>query len=431
MMAEHLSQAQLTGYNGRTLDGDKLLAVDRHLSSCDDCYEKLARISLHVMGRPSQTMTLSEETFHLSYDEYLEAYVEGKSNDIDRDIVESHIAFCSTCADELRDLQEFKQQPDHVLDSDQRPVLPSPRKRWMVSWRQPALRIPNFTTALIFAVVILAITIAVLLWTRSLTPRSDEQTGNPTPADKIVVQPSPESQANRSDQPQEEREEPLIALDDGGVQVTMDQRGHVEGLESLPPDLRQAVERTLATRRLESTKPMVDLLVPGKLRDKAIEQNNFLPQAPVGTVIESDRPTFRWRKVEDGHVYSVTIYDSRLRNVENSGPLEGTTWTPSTPLKRGVTYTWQVRAVKDGTTIISPKPPAPEARFRVLDRATLTTLGNLKRVHGKSHLAMGVFYWKHGLIDEAEREFEALVSANRQSRVAAQLLASLRSLRQR
>jgi hypothetical protein len=177
---------------------------------------------------------------------------------------------------------------------------------------------------------------------------------------------------------------------------------------------------------------LADLSVdPGKLRDDAIDQTTFLPLAPVGTVIESDRPTFRWRKVEDGRVYTVMIYDSRLRNIQNSGPLEGTEWTVSTPLTRGVTYTWQIRAVKDGTTLISPKPPAPEARFRVLDRATLTTLDNVRHVQGKSHLAMGVFYWNHGLMDEAQREFESLASANPQSRVAAQLLASLRSLRRR
>ena len=431
-MAEHLSQIQLTGYSGRTLDHDELLAVDRHLASCDVCYEKLARISSPVLGRPSHSTRLSEEPFHLGYDEHLEPYVEGKSNDIDREIVESHIAFCTTCADELRDLQEFRQQPDYVPGSDQPAVLPSSRKRWMVPWGWPAVRIPRFTTALVFAAIILAITVAVLVWTTNRT--SVEQTGNITPPadNKIVVQPSPESRPDRVDQPKEHAAEPLIALNDGGLQVTMDQRGRVEGLGSLPPDLRQAVERALTTRRLQLPKPLADLSVDqGRLRDDATEQNTFLPLAPVGTVIESDRPTFRWRKMEDGRVYSVTIYDSRLRNIENSGPLEGTTWTPSTPLRRGVNYTWQIRAVKDGATIISPKPPAPEARFRVLDSATLTTLGNVKRLHGKSHLAMGVFYWKHGLIDEAESEFEALVNANRQSPVAAQLLASLRSLRRR
>ena len=386
-MAEHLSQIQLTGYSGRTLDSDELLAVDRHLASCDVCHDRLARISSPVSGHHS-----TEEPFHLTYDEHLEAYVEGKSNDIDREIVESHIAYCSTCADELSDLKEFRRQPEYVPEH---PVSPSKWKRWVDSWRQP-VRTPQFSTALVFAILVLAITVAVLLWTTYRASRSVEQTRVTPSVNKNVEQPSPENRANGSDQPKEDREEPLIALNDGGGQVTMDQQGRVEGLGSLPPDLKQAVERTLATRRLQITKPLSDLSVPGELRDEVSEQNTFLPLAPVGAVIESDQPTFRWRKVEDGHVYSVAIYDSRLRNIENSGPLEGTTWTPSAPLKRGVTYTWQIRAVKDGTTIISPKPPAPEARFRVLDSATLATLGNVKRVHGKSHLAMGVFYWKHG-----------------------------------
>lgn len=441
IMAEHLSQIQLGGYSGRTLDDDELLAADRHLASCDVCYEKLARMSSHVLDRPS---TLSEESFHLGYDEHLEPYVEGKSNDIDREIVESHIAFCSACAEELRDLQEFRRQPEYVFANDKRSVLPSSWKQWLVSWQRPEAPIPHLTTAMVSAVLILAVTVAVLLWTTNRTSPTVESTSNtalpqsestnkePTsasvesPADKNV------EEANRAGQPKEPSEEPLVALNDGGARVTMDKHGQVEGLGSLTPDLRQAIERALTNRRLHSTKPLADLSVdPGRLRDSATEQNPFLPLTPVGTVIESDRPTFRWRRLEDERVYSVTIYDSQLRNVENSGPLEGTEWTVSTALRRGVTYTWQIRAVKDGTTIISPKPPAPDARFRVLDHATLTNLGNMKRLHGKSHLAMGVFYWKHGLVEEAEREFEALVSANRQSRVAAQLLASIRSLRPR
>lgn len=437
-MAEHLSPIQLAGYSGRTLDDDELLAVDRHLASCNVCYEKLARSSAQVMDSP---LTFSEEPFHLRYDEHLEPYVEGKSNDIDREIIESHIAFCSACAEELRDLQAFRRQPEYVFASDKRSASPSSWKRWVASWQRPTVRIPHLTTALVSAVVILAITVAVLLWAKT---RTVEQIGNTPPPQSgptnkestsaSVAPPADKNagEANRDGQPKEPVEEPLIVLNDGGARVTMDKHGQVEGLGSLTPDLRQAIERALTNRRLPSTKPLADLSVdPGRLRDDATEQNRFLPLTPVGIVIESDRPTFRWRKLEDERVYSVTIYDSQLRNVENSGPLQGTEWTIATPLKRGVTYTWQIRAVKDGSTIISPKPPAPDARFRVLDHATLTNLANMKRLHGNSHLAMGVFYWKHGLLDEAEREFEALASANRQSRVAAQLLASLRSLRPR
>ena len=100
-------------------------------------------------------------------------------------------------------------------------------------------------------------------------------------------------------------------------------------------------------------------------------------------------------------------------------------------LARGVTYSWQISASKDGETVVSPKPPLPQARFRILDQAAVLALANLKRSAGSSHLAMGVFYWKHGLIEDAEREFQALAAANPNSNVARELLKSVRALRRR
>jgi len=85
----------------------------------------------------------------------------------------------------------------------------------------------------------------------------------------------------------------------------------------------------------------------------------------------------------------------------------------------------------DGETIVSPKPPLPEARFRVLDQRAVDTLAKLRQSAGSSHLAMGVFYWKHGLIEESEREFQALALANPNSTAVAELLASIRSILRR
>jgi len=39
---------------------------------------------------------------------------------------------------------------------------------------------------------------------------------------------------------------------------------------------------------------------------------------------------------------------------------------------------------------------------------------------------MGVFYWKHGLIEKAAREFRALAKANPNSTAVKELLASIR-----
>jgi hypothetical protein len=121
----------------------------------------------------------------------------------------------------------------------------------------------------------------------------------------------------------------------------------------------------------------------------------------------------------------VTIYDAKLRQVASSGPVTGTEWTTPNPLERGVTYSWQISALKDGQTVVSPKPPLPEARFRILDQIAVAALATLKESAGNSHLAMGVFYWKHGLIEESQREFQALAKANPNSPAVAELLRSI------
>ena len=434
-MAEHLSTIQLVGYGTKTLDAEELLAVDRHLASCDVCHDRLMQLSPKTPD-PSYDLSI-EEPFHLDYDEHLAPYVDGTANEIDREIVESHIALCSQCEEELRDLQEFRQEPVASSLQTDRDVRPSRLKPWMGQW--PRLWNPQLTAALVIAIFILGITATFLLWTRNRTAvheaRStspagvDKQTGEgststtPSP-EQLAIQPSPEVRENQQDR----RDEALIALNDGGQQITLDERGHSTGLESLPQDLRRTVENVLANRRFR-TSPALGLSESiARLRGRLEQQDTIVPLAPVGVVIESDRPTFRWRALEGASDYVVTVHDSKLRTIESSGPLSGTEWSIQKPLERGVTYSWQIRAVKDGKTVISTKPPAPEARFRVLDQRAFAAIENARRVQGNSHLVMGVLYWKHGLIDAAEREVEALVRANPDSRVAADLLRSLRAL---
>jgi hypothetical protein len=386
---------------------------------------------------------MMSEPFHLDYEQHLEPYVDGKANDIDREIVDSHIALCSQCAGELRDLLAFKQPPVAAI-IDNAPVTSSRWKQWLPQW--PSLANPAFAAAVVIAVFILAM--AALLWTTYPTSRRVEQaeTGSPE-SDKqrqAVEQPSPastehtaqktspsnQSQEGRADLPTPPREEPLIAINDASGQVIVNQRGQLEGLHELPPDLKESVERVLATRQLHASPALMGWPTgAGNLRSDLEKQSTFAPLDPIDVVIETDRPTFRWRALETAHHYIVTIYDAKLRHAASSGPVTGTEWTTPNSLERGITYSWQISALMDGKTVVSPKPPLPQARFRILDQRAVAALAKLKASAGSSHLAMGVFYWKHGLIEEAEREFQALAKANPNSTTVAELLASIRSIR--
>lgn len=419
MMSEHLSQGQLTGYTGRTLDAEELLAVDRHLASCDMCHERLTRmLPADTKAAISPSFEPREGRFHLDYDQHLAPYVDGKVDDIDREIVDSHVALCSKCATDLKDLLAFRDQPVREIRDDV--CTPSRWKQWSL--------LPNPAWAMAAVVAVLILATAVYLWTRG--PSSQRVAEVEPPASDKPTQ-VPEKQ-QPSPVPMPAREEPRIALNDAGGQVVVNQSGQLEGLAELPADLRESVERALAARQLRASPALTEWTTgAANLRGTLEQQSTFAPLEPADVVIETDRPTFRWRALDGASHYAVAVYDSKLRQVGSSGSVTGTEWTTPNPLARGVVYSWQISAFKDDTTIVSPKPPLPEARFKILDQAAVDTLARLKQSAGSSHLVMGVFYWKHGLIEKSEREFQALLKANPKSSAVAKLLASIRSISRR
>jgi hypothetical protein len=435
MMPEHLSQSQLAGYSGRTLDTDELLAVDGHLASCDACHKRLTSLGVGKLT-PSPSFESGEGPFHLDYDQNLVPYVDGTANDIDREIVDSHVAQCSQCADELKDLLAFKQQPAVAIGSPAA-VTTSRWKQWLPQW--PLLSNPALATAVVIAVFVLAL--AVLWWTTSRAPKVERaKTGSseserqafenktaPSATEQVTTGNPP---SNKSpDLPTPAHEEPLITLNDNGAQVLVNQRGHLEGFDHLPPDLKASVEQALATRRLRNSPALTEWSTGAGVLRSGLEQNTFAPLEPLDIVIETDRPKLRWQALEGARHYIVTIHDAKFREVAASGPIVGTEWTAPNALERGVTYSWQISALKDGKTVVSPKPPLREARFRVLNQRDVAALAKLKEAAGNSHLVMGVFYWKHGLLAESEREFQALAQVNPNSTAVAELLSSIRALR--
>ena len=444
-MSQHLSQTQLAAYNDRTLYPDELLTVDSHLASCDECHERLTRM-VPAVGRPtvSPAFESGQRDFHLDYEQHLEPYVDGKASDIEREIVDSHVALCSPCAAELRDLLEFKQQPVAATTGDVRPT-----SRWK-HWFPQLSFLPNPAWAMAAVVAMFVLVMAVVFWMTYPTSRRVEQatTLPPTPDQPKQgpenEQPSPSATVhsaqepvpsdqlakNGSTQPLPPSDQPRIVVYDANGQLVLTQRGRLEGLEDLPPDLRESVERALVTSRLPAS-PALSGFYSGasNLRGDVGPQTEFAPVAPTNVVVESDRPEFRWRALDAAQDYTVTIYDSNSRQVATSGPVTGTAWTTPTPLARGVTYSWQISALKGGERVVSPKPPLPEARFKILDQAAVTKLAKLRQTFGTSRLVMGVFYWKHGLIPESEREFQALAKANPKSAVVKALLANVRSIR--
>jgi hypothetical protein len=191
----------------------------------------------------------------------------------------------------------------------------------------------------------------------------------------------------------------------------------------------EAVKSALIASQVEAP-PLIAGLAgrSGMLRGER-EGVRFALQSPVGTAVLTDRPTLRWQRLEGASGYTVAVYDSSFNPVASSPLLVGAEWTLPQALQRGLVYSWQVTANKDGKLVSSPTSPAPEAKFLVIDQASANGMGQAEQRYANSHLVLGVLFARAGLLDDAERELRVLVKANPRSGVARKLVASVGSLR--
>ena len=122
----------------------------------------------------------------------------------------------------------------------------------------------------------------------------------------------------------------------------------------------------------------------------------FALLGPLGTLVISDRPSFRWRAFSGADSYVVTVSDQDFNEVVTSQPLTTTSLTPPRALERGRAYSWQVTARVGNQEITLPVRPAPEARFRVLEQAKATELMQAEKLVAGSHLTLGILYSQAG-----------------------------------
>jgi hypothetical protein len=203
-----------------------------------------------------------------------------------------------------------------------------------------------------------------------------------------------------------------------------------EGIETLPPAVRSVVVAALREGRLERPAALAPLISePVHLLGGGAPPSRFTLVAPLGTMVREERPTFRWRPLEGADRYEVHVYDADYHEVLASGPLTSPRWTPSHTLARGRTFSWVVSAHRDGERILSPGPPAPEARFGVLGPSDLAVLEKAERAGSASSAVLGALCASVGLLDEAEAQLDGYLKANPNSPQAAELLRRIRAWR--
>jgi hypothetical protein len=352
----------------------------------------------------------------IGFDE-IAAYVDGRLHDVDREIFESRLAHDPVLQAEVADLAAM------------RDAMPAPRAgshATATAAATPRGRAAG-TTSRIWMLGALAaaagLTAGVIWFATTMRQRS------PAPTDLRVAQhgaPAPHPSPTPSSAPR-------VALHDNDGDIGLDAAGGIilPTRAAISDSLTQDAVAALRAGTLPPTSMPRELRDSGPLTlmGEPQPQARFGIVAPVATLVRDARPTFRWQAHPRARAYRVVVFTDRLERVAASGALRGTTWTPDVDLKPGTTYQWQVTALTPAGPELTPAPPLPEARFRVLSAEQRLALDQQLAEAGSSTLLRGLALTRAGVLDDAERAFAALAAANPASARASDLLTAVRQLR--
>ena len=421
---EHLTQKQIEDYSQHRLGAAELLSVGDHVADCEACR---VRVEAGMNGDAAffalHGETLGEElSVHLTVDQTAE-YVDKNLSSESLQVVTDHLAGCEQCLLAVEDLRAFRNEIAPSLDREYQPAsVPSStvKESWFTRFGSlfRVSPVPAFGGAAL-AVLLLGV-VAWLVW-RAPNEREPQIAEVPTP----VSQPSPSSEPVP---PQPQPVTVVAQLNDGGRVLALDQEGKLSGADELPAAYRNLVTKALSTQRIERSSQLQGLTrPPSSLMSTDNQKDQFSVLEPAGNVLLTDKPTFRWSTLDGATGYVVEVYDDKFNLVTSSPQLSNPSWT--TTLPRGNVYSWQVKAIKDGQEITSPRPPAPQAKFRVVDQSKANELARAKRAYGSSHLTLALLYAEAGLLKEAEQELRLLQRSNPNSELARKLLRQIQSLR--
>lgn len=293
---------------------------------------------------------LEGEPDHPNLEEELFLYADGTLPPERHAAVDAHLATCARCREDVNDLLAVRTQPAREA------------RRW-----------PYAAAAAI---------LAALIGAGSWFATREEA---PAPRPIVVVKQPPA-------QPQRPAEVPVI--------ITTTTEPPKAGYARREWDSLVRAART-GTRLVMPV--VLQTLRPGSDHLRGRNDASYTLR-PAGVVVETQRPTFTWRAREGARAV-VSVFEGG-REVVRSEPRTEPRWKPHRDLARGVTYTWEVELEKEGQVEILPSPPAPQARFRVLDEDARVELDAARREHANDHLLLGLLYAKNGLDEEAKQELQ-------------------------
>ena len=422
-LSEHLTKIQIVEYGRRPLPPVEWLFVSDHLADCELCRRQVEE----VVDNEATYLALKTGVFgeadgmHLTF-EQVAGFVDETIAGSKLQEVNEHLAWCEECEATVDDLRAFKEQVTPELEHQGR-LSPPMAAATDSRWRRLISAVASFrpkSPALVFgsALAVLLVVVGWLAWQAlpgmKIKPEVAGRAPSPVASPSVTPATTPGSSAAV-----------LIArLNDGEGQVTLDEDGKLSGVDHLPPSYRRMVKKALIDQRIERSPFLAESRQPGvKWRGEGgVRSAKFSVIEPVGVVIQSDHPTFRWTQLQGATGYKVEVYDEGFNPMVSGPQITGLSWAAPQSLKRDGTYYWQVKAIKEGQEFKAPLPPAPQAKFRILNKATADELAKARRAYASSHLTLGLLYAEAGLLDEAELELKALLKNNPDSALGQRLL---------
>jgi len=431
-MTDHLTEAEVSVFRERTMRPTERERIDSHAAECESCLRRILPTEDSALVYRELTEALlpdsADEAFHLSNAE-VRRYANGSIDQADRVIFESHFDICDLCSEAVQSLIASP-LVESVAASGVQPEIP--QQQFSPVWSGAF----QFTPARAVAgvLVVAGLVLAFVVWQR-WHARAVDQTAQKTSSQTLSNTPGSGSpaptQTEATKDPTIEQLAVAASLEDNGRKIQLDGSGKLIGLEELPEASRSLVRSVLTTKTLSKPEVLEKLTAPSIiLMDPTARENSFGLLAPSGTVIATDHPNLRWQALEGATSYAVSVFDTDFNRVARSAPQAATQWT-STQLRRGMIYSWEVVAVRNGQEVRSPVAPAPRAQFKILEAEKLIELTNLKKHSPISHLTLGLTYARFGLLAESEGQLQILARENPNSPVATRLLRTVQEWRKR
>jgi hypothetical protein len=427
-MTHHLSTLQIEQLCVSALPEDELAAAAVHTAECQSCDQRFIEELKRQRGGVPFNFTLEPAFWfrndHLDFDN-LVGLAENAFHEETREIIDIHLSTCESCREDFRSFLVFRDATAGEMNVSYGATYYAPNDdiRGAPWWWQSLQRRPGHAVAAIVLVAV-AVLIGVIALSRRSGPleaNKQEQTNRDSERSP-GISPSPATSVEDSAK--------VAILKDAGGEVTINRDGRITGLDKVSENSRQYVARAALSEQIEPADVLRRLSgEQGGLRGNDDGPQGFRLLYPVRRVVTEARPVFRWESLPSVSSYRVYVLDQDGNQVSQSEELPPTQiqWEAPAMLRRGQIFSWVVTAVVDGKKVVSPSASAPEIKFAVLSRADFQELSRLKK--SNSHLALGVFYARVGLLNEAEREFEGLIELNPQSELPRKLRQSVRTVR--